>query len=67
MIWLIVYIVGVILSFAIFIYSQRRKSDVTLGNIVKFAFLSSFLSWFTIVISVSVNINWDKVIIHKKK
>lgn len=81
MIWLIVYIVGFVIAFALLLYDTRCDRDVTVGDIISILILSLF-SWaivLTIVIlivsaklkdidwkRVSQVLRWNKVIIHKK-
>lgn len=66
MTFLIIYIIGVIVSIAINIYAYYKDNeDITLGDMIMFIGMSIF-SWI-IVLIIGVICFGDIVIIHKKK
>lgn len=66
MTFLVIYIIGVIVSIAINIYAYYKDNeDITLGDMIMFIGMSIF-SWITVIIIFAICFG-DVVIIHKKK
>lgn len=68
MIWLLIYIIGVIISFVVSINTVREVQDVYLKDFFNI-FAASLLSWLTLIIIALIIIhdNWNDFVIFKKK
>ena len=54
MIYLIIYLTGVLFSIALYVFLQwKNKSPLYLGRLIVFAFLSLF-SWITFIIAAAI-------------
>lgn len=60
MIWLIIYIVGVVLCFTILLCEEINENDITVGDMCEILTLS-LLSWCTILLMLLVIIPWDEI------
>lgn len=65
MIWLIIYLVGYILSVYLSIKYTLRYLDYTCGDIFP-SLAWSLLSWVSVIITLSANIDGDTIIFKKK-
>ena len=65
MIWFIIYLVGYILSVYLSIKYTLRYWDYTCSDIFP-SLAWSLLSWVSVIITLSANIDGDKVIFKKK-
>lgn len=68
MIWLIVYFVGLVLSYIIILHENKDCSDIKLCDVFTILGLS-LLSWVALIIIAVIYIfeKWDAVVIKKKK
>lgn len=70
MIWLIVYIVGVIISNVFFLKLESERRDIVVLDLVMI-FLFSLYSWLMILALILIDLDrkgaWKKVVIHKRK
>lgn len=72
MIWLIIYLVGVIVSFFLAIYMERQINDITLEDTLAILLISS-MSWITaFAVSVALALSYlddnkSDIVLFKKK
>ena len=66
MIFLLIYLIGVFLSIALFfVFAIKRWNQITIGDVAIFLIIS-LGSWVSFIALLVCNINWNTVIWRKK-
>ena len=67
MIFLLIYLIGVFLSIALFfVFAIKRWNQITIGDVAIFLIIS-LGSWVSFIALLICNINWNTVIWRKKE
>lgn len=67
MIFLLIYLIGVFLSIALFfVFAIKRWNQITIGDVTIFLIIS-LGSWVSFIALLVCNINWNTVIWRKKE
>lgn len=63
---LVIYLIGVVLSFTLYLRFGIRKGWISLSDLF-IILLASMLSWFGIIIYLFINVEFDSIIIWRRK
>lgn len=66
MILLAIYLIGVVLSFTLYLRFGIRKGRISLSDLF-IILLASMLSWFGVIIYLFISVEFDSIIIWRKK
>ena len=66
MILLVIYLIGVVLSFTLYFRFGIRKGQISLSDLFVI-FLASMISWFGVIIFLLIFVDFDSIIIWRRK